>query len=127
MNNQAINVVAEDFTYQEMKPTVFLELSSGETAELDFGKSSVKVKDSHLYDDKDEIFEILLFIRSYTTERDINLQRTNTSLYGEYRLHAILYQCGYKETSTKDLDLEYVSDPRWYVNVCSAIIGWLGI
>ena len=86
MNNQAINAVAEDFTYQEMKSTVFLELSSGETAELDFGKSSVKVKDSHLYDDKDEIFE-MLFKGSDEARRvaGSNLKELKKAMGIEYR------------------------------------------
>ena len=102
-----------------------LTLSSGKEVKIRFGESAAWVADSHLYT-KEEIYEILSFVRGYAATQGYEISRDNTELVGEFRLHQFLYEIGYKEEQTKDLDLEYKADSRWYVNVASKIIGWCG-
>ncbi len=102
-----------------------LTLANGKEVTIRFGESAAWVADSYLYT-KEEIYEILSFVRGYATEQGYEIARDNTELVGEFRLHQFLYEIGYKEEQTKDLDLEYKADSRWYVNVASKIIGWCG-
>ena len=76
---------------------------------------------------KDESISVALFIRYYTRLNGIKTARSNTDFTGEYRLHNCLYKLGYKRKQTQNADIEYVKDRRWYVNVASTFIGWIGI
>ncbi len=102
-----------------------LTLSSGKEVKIRIGESAAWVADSYLYT-KEEIYEILSFVKGYALEKGYDITRKDAELVGEFRLHQFLYEIGYKEEQTKDLDLEYKADSRWYVNVASKIIGWCG-
>lgn len=53
--------------------------------------------------------------------------RSNSDLFGELRLHNFLYALGIARENTRDCDLDYICDKRWYVEATSKLIGWTGI
>ena len=127
-NNQIFNSIDKDFSYEEYENgTVILSLKGGKKITLIFGNTSVKVVDSYQATSKDESISVALFIRYYTRLNGIKTARSNTDFTGEYRLHNCLYKLGYRTKQTENADIEYVKDRRWYVNVASSFIGWIGI
>ena len=46
---------------------------------------------------------------------------------GELAAHAYLYDFGIEKASTRDADLDYAGDPRWYVRLLSAMFQILGV
>lgn len=125
--NKALNEYKEGYEYLVQEDRVSLDLGDGVNVELRFGKSSVLIKDAYRVSTTKEQAKIILFIGSYLRKEGKQLTRSNTDCLGEYRLHCELYKQGYEQARTKDVDLEYDNDPRWYVNLCSRIIGWTGI
>lgn len=127
-NNQIFNSIEKDFSYEEYENgKVILALKGGKKITLIFGSASVKVVDSYQATSKEESISVALFIRYYTRLNGIETARSNTDFTGEYRLHNSLYKLGYKRKQTQNADIEYVKDRRWYVNVASTFIGWIGI
>ena len=127
-NNQIFNSIEKDFSYEEYENgKVILALKGGKKMTLIFGSASVKVVDSYQATSKEESISVALFIRYYTRLNGIETARSNTDFTGEYRLHNCLYKLGYKRKQTQNADIEYVKDRRWYVNVASTFIGWIGI
>ena len=127
LRNKALNEYGQGYSYQQQGNVVILDLGDEINVELHFGKSSVKIVDAYRVSTKNEQTQIILFIQSYLQSQDKSLSRMITDYVGEYRLHCKLYQCGYEVARTKDVDLEYERDPRWYVNVCSRLLGWTGL
>ena len=127
-NNQIFNSIEKDFSYEEYENgKVILSLKGGKKMTLIFGNASVKVVDSYQATSKEESISVALFIRYYTRLNGIETARSNTDFTGEYRLHNCLYKLGYKSVQTKNADIDYVKDRRWYVNVASSFICWIGI
>ena len=127
LRNRALNDYSQGFIYEENEGFVCLELKNGENLELYFGTESVKVKDADKVSGLQEQTKVILFIQEYLLKQDKRLSRKTTQYVGEYRLHYFLYKLGYKRAQTKDADLEYEQDSRWYVNAVSRWVGWLGI
>ena len=125
--NIALNEYREGVVYQVQDDVVHLKLASGIDVELRFGENSVKIKEAYRVSTVKEQTQVILFIKSHLHRKDKRLTQTTTDCVGEYRLHYTLYHYGYEIEHTKDVDLEYASDPRWYVNVCSRLLGWTGI
>ena len=127
-NNMAINNVRTINSYrEEYDENTTLLLDTGKTVNMRFGSSAVKISSSYTYQTKEEIFEIVMFIRFYAEQNGYTVSRSNTDLYGEFRLHNILYDMGFYRSYTADADLDYVEDPRWYINAASKLIGWSGL
>lgn len=126
-NNRAINAIGTNFTYYDDSSAVQLKLNNCETVTLRFGENSVRVEQSFLWNGKEQIMEIIMFIRNYAQAHGYKIERAVTDLYGEYKLHNFLYAMGYKRESTGSCDLDYISDRRWYVNLVSKIWGLVGI
>ena len=124
-NTQKINQAERAFQYSETSDKVVLTLANGREAEIVFGKTAVRIIESYRY--TESISEILLFVREYGSKHGYTLQRNNTELLGEFRLHTLLYRVGYKRAQTGDLDWDYEADPRWYVNAASRMLGACGI
>lgn len=111
----------QDFLYEEADGEVWLTLANGKVVRMKFGERAVTVYESHCY--TSSVYEIAAFIRFYGEE---NLQKTPRSMRkiaGELRLHGILYRLCYRRKQTKDADVEYASDKRWYVNLASVVLG----
>ena len=126
INNERINTVEENFVYGEEKGNVSLKLKSGKEITIQFGKKSAKVYNSYTANSKEEVKEIVLFIRWYAEQKGYEVVQAYTEMYGEYRLHNLLYWLGYKREQTGESDLDYEKDKRWYVNEVSKIIGRSG-
>lgn len=127
LRNKALNEYRQGYSYRLQDEVVKMSLSSGIEVELRFGENSVSIKDAYRVSTTEDQTQVILFIQSYLQEDGKNLSRTVTDCLGEYRLHCKLYEQGYKRERTKDVDLEYDEDPRWYVSVCSRLLGWSGI
>ena len=127
LRNEALNECVQGYAYKENGDTVDLDLGEELSVELQFGKSSVKIKDAYRVSTIKDQTKVILFIHQYLDERNQPLTRTVTDYVGEYRLHCKLYEWGYEEERTKDVDLEYDRDPRWYVNSCSRLLGFTGL
>lgn len=127
-NNQIFNSIDKDFSYEEYENgKVVLTFKNNKTITFIFGNKSVKVVNSYQATSKEESISVALFIRYYTRLNGIETARSNTDFTGEYRLHNCLYRLGYKRKQTESADIDYVKDRRWYVNVASTFIGWIGI
>ena len=126
-NNKIINSTETTFTYSEEDGGVLLTLQNQEEIRLQFGSDSVKIIQSFKHNDTKTIFQTVQFVRFYAQGKGYEIERDVTEMYGEIRLHNILYNFGYKRERTGDCDLDYAADRRWYVNALSKLIGWTGI
>ena len=126
-NNKIINSTETTFAYCEEGGWVIYTLPQGKEITLQFGKDSVKILRSYQLMDIQSIYGTVMFIRFYVDEKGYEVSRKITEMYGEIRLHNIAYNLGYKRKRTVDCDLDYAPDRRWYVNVLSKLIGWIGI
>lgn len=70
---------------------------------------------------------LALAISTFSEEEGIAIVRTNSEIYGELRLHNMLYSLGIAREHTRDCDVDYIDDSRWYINSMSKLIGWMGI
>ena len=126
-NNKFINSYITDFDYEEYENgKVILTLEEDKRITLHFGNYSVKVVQSYQATSRKESVSVMLFIRYYTQSKGMKLSRSNTQILGEYRLHNLLYNVGYKRAQTADADIDLVKDRRWYVNIVSSVYGWIG-
>lgn len=126
-NNKIINSTEATFAYREDSGGVLLTLQNKEEIRLQFESDSVKIIQSFKHNGTETIFQTVQFVRFYAQRKGYETERDVTEMYGEIRLHNILYNLGYKRKRTGDCDLEYTADMRWYVNVASKIIGWIGL
>ena len=111
----------QDFDYTEADGEVNLTLTNGEVVRMQFGENSVKVYDAYRH--KSAVYEIVVFICAYGKENGSEVHRKKKELAGELKLHNLLYTVGYERGRTKDADVEYTADSRWYVNLASAVLG----
>ena len=126
-NNKFINSYITDFDYEEYENgKVILTLEEDKRITLHFGNDSVKVVQAYQAASRKESVSVMLFIRYYTQSKGMKLSRSNTQILGEYRLHNLLYNVGYKRAQTADADIDLVKDRRWYVNIVSSVYGWIG-
>lgn len=125
--NHSTYSVKSSFNYVEGTDEVYLYTTDNQTVTLQFYEDEVVIKDSYLFDNPNSISEILSFVKYYTAKQGYEITRSDAELIGEYRLHTILFTAGYKQERTGTLNWNYVSDPHWYVNVTSNVLGWLGI
>lgn len=126
-NNKIINSTETTFVYREENGGVLLTLQNKEEIRLQFESESVKIIQSYKYNGTETIFQTVQFVRFYAHGKGYEIERDITEMYGEIRLHNLLYNLGYKRERTGDCDLDYAADRRWYVNAASKLIGWIGI
>ena len=91
---------------------------------INLSPSSAKIIDAYLLD-RTAISETITFLIIYLEDEGVKLPRTHAELCGEVYLHKILYKLNYRRSQTKDCDLDYVADRRWYVNLASKLLGWI--
>ena len=126
--HREINAATDEFHYTETENgEVTLNLGDHGIASMKFSKDGVSITDSYLFDNPDCLPKVLRFVRYYATREGYEIGRSNIELIGEYRLHTILYEIGYKPKQTKTLNWDFEEDPRWYVNTASSLIGWCGV
>lgn len=126
-NNKIINSTETTFAYREEDGGVLLTLQNQEEIRLQFESDSVKIFQSYKHYGTENIFQTVQFVRIYAQGKGYEIERDVTEMYGEIRLHNILYNFGYKRERTGDCDLDYTADRRWYVNAASKLIGWIGL
>ena len=111
----------QDYNYTESDRVVELRLTNGESVRLGFGQNTVTVYDSYLY--HSSVYEIAEFICVFVQEKGREISRTAREIAGEIKLHNLLYVVGYQCEHTKDTDVDYTADKRWYVNLASVVLG----
>ena len=111
----------QDYNYTESDRVVELRLTNGESVRLGFGQNTVTVYDSYLY--HSSVYEIAEFICVFVQEKGREISRTAREIAGEIKLHNLLYVVGYQCEHTKDTDVDYTADKRWYVNLASLVLG----
>lgn len=112
--------------YDMSKTDITYKHTTGKETNIIFGEESVKVGDSYTLNRKERL-EILCFIRYCLKEKDIDCNRTVQNMEGEMITHNLLYKLGYKPISTKDTDIDYKKDKRWYVNTATVVMQILGL
>ena len=126
--HREINAATDEFHYTETaNGEVTLNLGDHGIASMKFSKDGVSITDSYLFDNSECLPTILRFVKYYAAREGYEIGRSNIELIGEYRLHTILYEIGYKPKQTKTLNWDFDEDPRWYVNTASSLIGWCGV
>ena len=98
--------------YDITSSTVVYTASTGTKMEIIFGSKSVKIKDSYRINKAD--------LKRNGTQPEF------TMLSGEWSAHNFIYFCGLCRDRTRDADLDYSGDKRWYVRWAAAVSGFLG-
>ena len=96
-NNKIINSANSIFAYREERGEVLFVLKDAEEVRLRFDENSVKIVQSYAHDGAENIFRMVLFVREYAREKGYEIERAVTEMYGEIRLHNILYRLRYHE------------------------------
>ncbi len=127
VNNAKINDLYREFTYStDENGDVVLSLEGERTVSMRFSESSVQVKKSYKAIGREDSLMVAVFAKRFATDNG-KIVKDTTEMYGEYRLHNLLYGLGIKREQTADTDLDYERDKRWYVNLLSKVIGWVGL
>lgn len=128
LNNRSINVATQiEYRTINSEDNVCLNVDGENTVVLNFGADSVRITDSYKVTDRGAMLSVVCFVEDYVWETRGIQTHPKTELYGEFRLHNILYRFGVEREHTAELDLDYIADERWYVNAASKIIGWCGL
>ena len=112
--------------YTETEDSLLVTLSSGRCYTLDFQKTAVEIKQCVSVSRQDALM-LISFIKGYAEANSIPISRSTVVLIGECRLHTILSSTGYRAEQTDHADLDYIEDPRWYVNEIAKMIGVIGL
>lgn len=122
------NLLDLEFSLEEGCVAIRRE-GEGEVSQLVFGSHKVKIFDSYIFS-TEEIRSIVLYIIGYTEvfgyteDCGLKISRSYKELCGEIILRKWLYKLHIKRAQTKDCDLDFHKDSRWYVNLLSKIIGF---
>ena len=76
---------------------------------------------------KEEQIEVACFIVDYLKINNIECDRTVNNFVAEISLHGYLYKLGIAKASTKDADLEFNEESRWYVRTGTLLFQIFGI
>lgn len=101
-------------------------LSNGKQINIYFSDEAAKIIDSYELS-RNERIETVCFIKYYFKEKGIVCTRTVQNLEAEWAMHNFLYRINYQIESTKDADLDYIQDKRWYVNAATIVMQILGV
>ena len=120
--NETENLLDLEFSLKDGYTSV-CRWSEGEVLQLVFSSHKVKIFNSYIFS-AEEIRGIVLYIIDYAEKYGIKISRSYKELCGEIILHKWLYKLHIKRAQTKDCDLDFHKDNRWYVNLLSKIIGF---
>ena len=127
-NLEQFNSTENDYDYTDKgQGLVVLFLNPKDKVTIEFDETSVMVRNAYRYDDRPMMVKIICFIRYYCDKNGVEITRNNSDLWGELRLHTTLYKMGNRQSQTRNADIDYTSDERWYVNVISSVLGRMGI
>ena len=93
---------------------------TGKNTVLTFYSDHVNIADSYRYD-FDERMYVLNQVQDFAKNNDIEIKRSIRMLESEWYIHNVCYTLGIERSSTKDADLDFVSDARWFVNFATDI------
>lgn len=93
---------------------------TGKNTVLTFYSDHVNIADSYRYD-FDERMYVLNQVQDFAKNNDIEIKRSIKTLESEWYIHNVCYSLGIEPSSTKDADLDFVSDARWFVNFATDI------
>lgn len=91
-----------------------------DTCKISFGGSSVDINDSYLVNSRYDRQKVSTIIHNTGVT-----QRSTISLAAEWKFHNVAYDLNIMRASAKDASLDYVADPRWYVNTVTDILATL--
>lgn len=114
------------FNVERVSSEAFSQKVNDKDVIIVFSSDSVKIKDCQTLS-KEEQVEVVSFIIDYLESNDIYYDRTVNNFVAELSLHSYLYKLGIAESSTKDADLEFVEDSRWYVKTGTLLFQIFGI
>ena len=110
----------------QVSKTITYEVGTTKLVDVRFGEDSMKIVDCYRLD-RSERLETLHHAYSSLDGLGIKPKRTIHSMEGELAAHAYFYDWGIEKASTRDADLDYAEDPRWYVRFVSAMLQILGV
>ena len=119
-------VHAQPQRYEETEGKVVVTLPSQNVYTFSFAKYSVCI-DPCGGASRNDALHLITFLKGYATKSELPIKRSTVELIGEYRLHTILSNIGYKTKQTNKADLDYIQDARWHVNAFSKVIGIVGL
>lgn len=114
------------FSVERVSDETFSQKVNDKDVIIVFSSDSVKIKDCQSLS-KEEQVEVVSFIIYYLRSNDIYYDRTINNFVAEISLHSYLYKLGIAESSTKDADLEFIEDSRWYVRTGTLLFQMFGI
>ena len=114
------------FNVERVSNEAFSQKVNDKDVIIVFSSDSVKIKDCQTLS-KEEQVEVVSFIIDYLESNDIYYDRTVNNFVAELSLHSYLYKLGIAESSTKDADLEFNEDSRWYVRTGTILFQIFGI
>ena len=127
-NLRIFNSADDAFDYEEKKEReVDLTLYQGGKVTIVFHETNAEIKEAYRFTDKQELVQIIRFIRFYCELKGLIITRSNSDLWGECRIHTMLYAIGYKRTQTGNANIDFNKDERWYVNAIGGVLGWIGV
>ncbi len=121
----SVTLSSDAYNAPFFEPSRFLKngdytTQSGKNVLLSFYNDHVKIFDSYQYN-FEERMEILYHVQESAKENDIEIKRDIIKLESEWYIHNVCYNLGIEPESTKDADLDYVKDARWYVNFATDV------
>ena len=114
------------YVVEKVGENAFSQRLKNKNVEIYLSDCSAKVVDCHKLS-KEERIEVACFIVDYLTINNIECDRTVNNFVAEISLHSYLYKLGIAESSTKDADLEFNEDSRWYVRTGTLFFQLFGI
>ena len=114
------------FNVERVSDETFSQKVNDKAVIIVFSSDSVKIEDCQNLS-KEEQVEVVSFIIDYLKTNDIYYDRTINNFVAELSLHSYLYKLGIAESSTKDADLEFIEDSRWYVRTGTLLFQLFGI
>ena len=113
--------VKQHYTKEEATQEINVIIKQySDTCEVSFGGASVDIKDSYLVDSRYDRQKVSTIIHNTGLT-----QRSTISLAAEWKFHNVAYDLNIMRASAKDANLDYVSDPRWYVNTVTDFLATL--
>lgn len=114
---------SENYSY--VTENAFCESLKERNVDIYISSDSIKITNCHLLT-RIERLRVLSYIKNQLVTDKITYRSIN-NLEAELKLHAVLYKLNIYSDRTKDADLEFDEDSRWYVRTVTILFQILGI
>ena len=114
------------YKYQNITENAFSEKMNLKKVNIYISNDSIALSNCHDLK-KDERIALLCYIKNCLRDSGVRIERSINNLEAELILHSLLYKAGLFKSHTEVADLEFDSDPRWYVNTGVIFFQILGI